>query len=95
MQYLIIAYDNENSVDKRLEVRDEHVKAAKILMSEGKIITAGALIEEDQMVGSTLFVEFENDNDLNSWLESEPYVINNVWNMEEIQIVPIKVLPKD
>lgn len=95
MQYLIIAYDNENSLEKRLEVRDEHVKAAKALMSEGKIITAGALIEEDQMVGSTLFVNFNDDDELNSWLELEPYVLNNVWNMEELQIVPVKVLPKD
>ncbi|PPK60318.1 YciI family protein [Malaciobacter marinus] len=95
MQYLIIAYDNDNALDKRLEVRDAHVQGAKKLMAEGKIIEAGALIEEDQMVGSTLFVNFENDDELNEWLESEPYVTNNVWNMDEFQIVPVKLLPKD
>ncbi|AXX88028.1 YciI domain-containing protein [Malaciobacter marinus] len=95
MQYLIIAYDNDNSLDKRLEAREAHVEGAKKLMAEGKIIEAGALIEEDQMVGSTLFVDFENDDELNEWLESEPYVTNNVWNMDEFQIVPVKLLPKD
>ncbi|RXJ99685.1 hypothetical protein CRU98_06565 [Arcobacter sp. CECT 8986] len=95
MQYLVIAYDNENALDKRLEVRDAHVEGAKKLMNEGKIINAGALIEEDQMVGSTLFVDFENDDELNEWLENEPYVVNGVWNMEEFQIVPVKLLPKD
>ncbi len=44
------------------------------------------------MVGSSLFVDFKNDDELNEWLENEPYVINNVWNMEEFQIVPIKLL---
>lgn len=95
MQYLVIAYDNENALDKRLEVRDAHVEGAKKLMNEGKIINAGALIEEDQMVGSTLFVDFENDDELNEWLENEPYVKHGVWNMEEFQIVPVKLLPKD
>lgn len=95
MQYLIIAYDNENALEKRLEVRDAHVQSAQKLMAEGKIISAGALIEEDMMVGSTLFVDFETDEELNEWLENEPYVTNDVWNMDEFQIVPVKLLPKD
>lgn len=95
MQYLIIAYDNDGALDKRLEVRDAHVAGAKALMAEGKIINAGALIEEDQMVGSTLFVDFENEDALNEWLENEPYVQHGVWNMDEFQIVPVKLLPKD
>lgn len=95
MQYLVIAYDNEGAIDKRLEVRDAHVDGAKKMMAEGKIINAGALIEENQMVGSTLFVDFENDDEINEWLENEPYVQNGVWNMDEFQIVPVKLLPKD
>ena len=94
MQYLVIAYDNEGALEKRLEVRDAHVEGAKKMMAEGKIIDASALIEEDQMVGSTLYVDFENDDEINEWLESEPYVVNNVWNMDEFQIVPVKLLPR-
>lgn len=63
-------------------------------MAEGKIINAGALIEEEQMVGSTLFVDFETEDELNDWLDNEPYVTNGVWNMEEFQIVPVKLLNK-
>ncbi|MFV0563056.1 YciI family protein [Malaciobacter mytili] len=95
MQYLIIAYDNDNALEKRLAVREAHVEGAKKLMAEGKIINAGALIEEEQMVGSTLFVDFETEDELNDWLDNEPYVTNGVWNMEEFQIVPVKLLPKD
>ncbi len=95
MQYLIIAYDNEGVLEKRFEVRQAHLEGAKKLMSEGKIISAGALIEEEKMVGSTLFVDFDSDDELNDWLENEPYVRNGVWNMEEFQIVPVKLLPKD
>ncbi len=94
MQYLIIAYDNDNALEKRLAVREAHVEGAKKLIAEGKIINAGALIEDDQMVGSTLFVDFETEDELNEWLDNEPYVTNNVWNMEEFQIVPVKLLNK-
>ncbi|WP_424689129.1 YciI family protein [Halarcobacter ebronensis] len=93
MQYLVIAYDNEGALEKRLKVRDAHIEGTKKLMAEGKVIKAGALIEEDQMVGSTLYVDFENDDEINEWLSNEPYVKNNVWNMEEFQIVPVKLLP--
>ena len=81
MQYLVIAYDNANALERRLESRDEHVEGVRKLMAEGKIINAAALIETDE--------------ELDAWLENEPYVKNNVWDMDEFQIVPMKVLPKE
>jgi uncharacterized protein YciI len=95
MQYLVIAYDNANALERRLESRDEHVEGVRKLMAEGKVINAAALMEEDVMVGSTLFIDFETDEELDAWLENEPYVKNNVWDMDEFQIVPMKVLPKE
>ncbi|WP_072682524.1 YciI family protein [Arcobacter sp. LA11] len=95
MQYLVIAYDNEGALEKRLEVREAHITGAKKMIADGKIISVGALIEEDKMVGSTAYVDFENDDEINEWLSNEPYVTNGVWNMDEFQIVPVKLLPKD
>ncbi|MCT7604417.1 YciI family protein [Aliarcobacter butzleri] len=94
MQYLVIAYDNEGALERRLESREAHIEGARKLMNEGKIIDAGALIEDDMMVGSTLFVDFENDEEIDEWLLNEAYVKNNVWNMDEFQMVPVKLLPK-
>lgn len=95
MQYLVIAYDHDGALEKRLEVRDAHVASTKKLMAEGKILNAAAMIEDDKMVGSSLFVDFETEDDLKAWLESEPYIVNGVWNMDQFQITPVKVLPKD
>lgn len=94
MQYLVIAYDNDGALERRLESREAHIEGARKLMSEGKIINAGALVEDDVMVGSTLFVDFENDEEIDEWLLNEPYVKNNVWNMDEFQMVPVKLLSK-
>lgn len=95
MQYLVIAYDNDNALERRLAVRDAHVEGTRKLMAEGKIINAGALIEDEVMVGSTLLVDFATDDEIDEWLENEPYVKNNVWNMDEFQMVPVKLLPKN
>ena len=94
MQYLVIAYDNDNALDKRMEARPAHVEGTQKLMAEGKIISACAMIEEDEMVGSSVLTNFDSEDELNTWLENEPYVKGGVWNMDEIQIVPVKVMPK-
>ena len=94
MQYLVIAYDNDNALDKRMEARPAHIEGTQKLMAEGKIISACAMIEEDEMVGSSVLTNFDSEDELNTWLENEPYVKGGVWNMDEIQIVPVKVMPK-
>lgn len=94
MQYLIIAYDNDGAIDKRMEARLAHVEGTQKLMAEGKIISACAMIEEDEMVGSSVLTNFDTEDELNEWLENEPYVKGGVWNMDEIQVVAVKAMPK-
>lgn len=94
MQLLVIAYDNDNALDKRMEARPAHVEGTQKLMAEGKIITACAMVEDEKMVGSTVVTNFNDEEEFNEWLENEPYVKGGVWNMDEIQIVQVKVMPK-
>jgi len=93
MQYLVIVYDYKDVLQKRLEVREVHLKGAKKLIEEGKIINAGAIIEDDKMIGSTLYINFETQEDIDQWLKEEPYVINKVWDMNTFELTPIKLLP--
>ncbi|MGJ0353112.1 YciI family protein [Aliarcobacter cryaerophilus] len=95
MQFLIIAYDYDDALERRMQSREQHIINTKKMMESGNIVSAGALIEDDKMVGSSLFVDFDTDEELDLWLEDEPYVVNRVWNMDEIQIVPVKLLPKN
>lgn len=94
MQYLVIAYDYDNALDKRMEARPEHVKATQTLMKEGKIISACALVEDDKMVGSSVVTNFGSEEEFEAWLANEPYVKGKVWDMENIQIVEVKVMPQ-
>ncbi len=92
MEYLIVAYDKKDAFDKRMSVRDEHVKGAKELINKGKILKAGAIMSDGKMIGSSLFVDFKTKAELDEWLKNEPYVKNGVWDMEKIQIIEVKLL---
>ncbi|MEN8717836.1 MAG: YciI family protein [Sulfurovum sp.] len=94
MQYLVIVYDYENSLDKRMEARPAHVEATQELMAQGKIISAVALIENEKMVGSSVVTNFDSEEEFDKWLENEPYNVSKVWDMENIQIVSCKAMPK-
>jgi len=92
MQYLITVYDYKDNLSQRLKVREEHLIGARKLIDLGNIIKASAIIQDEVMIGSSLFVDFKSEDELNSWLEFEPYVINKVWDMNTFKKVQIKVL---
>ncbi|MFA7084431.1 MAG: YciI family protein [Arcobacteraceae bacterium] len=95
MQYLVIVYDHEDAQERRMKARAEHIKATQSLMKSGKIVSACALVEDEKMIGSTIVTNFNSEEEFESWLANEPYVKNNVWNIEEIQIVDVKVMIKE
>ena len=81
MQFMVTAYDgkDENALERRLSVRDAHLKGAKQLKEAGHLIAGGAILDEaEQMIGSTMFVEFDSKAELDQWLASDPYVTGKV-----------------
>jgi hypothetical protein len=95
MQFMITAYDgkDEGALDRRMSVRDSHIAGAKQLKEAGHLIAGGAILDEaEQMIGSTMFVEFESKAELDQWLASDPYVIGNVW--QDISVLPIRLAIK-
>jgi len=95
MQYLVIAYDKKDALNRRLETREAHIKGIRKLMSEGKIINAGALINDDgNMIGSTLFIDFDTKEEIDKWLANEPYIKNDVWDMSNFKMISMKLLSK-
>ena len=43
------------------------------------------------MIGSTMIVDFESRDELDRYLETEPYVTGKVW--ENIDVTPCKIPP--
>ena len=89
MQYIIRAYDGENMLEKRMEVRPRHLE--NIAKVDGKVICAGGLLDEEgKMKGSVLIMEFDDRAGLARYLASEPYITEHVW--EKVKVDPMNVV---
>jgi uncharacterized protein len=87
-QYLITAYDgtDENALDRRMSIRPFHLEGAKKLKENGNFIIGGAMLnDEGKMVGSTMILQFENPEELQTWIDSEPYIQKGVWVKFEVK----------
>lgn len=94
MQFLVTAYDgtDEKALERRLEARDEHLKSVSEMVDQKKYLYAAAILDGDKkMIGSVLIVDFPTREDLDEYLKTEPYVVNNVW--KRIEINPCAVGP--
>ena len=87
-QYVIIAYDgtDADALDRRLAVREAHLENTRKLKAAGNFIEGGAMLDDQgKMIGSVVIVGFPSRNELDIWLNNDPYVTGNVWQKIEIQ----------
>lgn len=93
MNYIITGYDykDDKALERRMAVREEHMKNIEAMKNEGKILYAAAMInDQDQMCGSTLFVEMTKE-EVDAYLEIEAYIKGKVW--ETVDVTPCKIPP--
>ncbi|KKB44781.1 YciI family protein [Bacillus thermotolerans] len=94
MQYIVTAYDgtDEHALDRRLAAREAHLKSVEKRVQEGQHLYGAALLDEGgRMIGSVMVVDFPSREELDQWLEVEPYVTEKVW--QKIDIQPCQVAP--
>lgn len=91
MQFIIMAYDGENMLDKRMEVRPQHLEGMARL---GKhVVCAGGLLDDEgKLKGSALVVEFDDRAGVDEYLENEPYVKAGVWKMIEVEPMNVVIM---
>ncbi|GAA4421208.1 YciI family protein [Nibrella viscosa] len=91
MHYVIHAYDytDEQALDRRMAARPNHFETARGLKANGNFVIGGALLDpEGRMIGSMMVVEFESEEQLQQWLQNDPYVTGRVW--EKIDVKPFR-----
>ena len=84
MQFIVKAYDGANMLEKRMEVRPQHLEGMQKLGSH--VICAGGLLNDaGKMKGSVLILDFAERAELDAYLENEPYVKAHVWEKIEVE----------
>lgn len=86
MYYMIYSQDVENSLEKRLKVRPDHLARLELLQEEGRLLTAGplpAIDSEDPgpagFTGSLVIAEFDSLKSAKAWADADPYLLNGVY----------------
>ena len=99
MLYAIIAVDAENTLERRLQARPDHLARLKSLQAAGRLILAGphpAIDNEDPgpagFTGSLIVAEFDSLQVAQAWADADPYAAAGVY--ADVTVKPFKkVLP--
>jgi uncharacterized protein len=99
MLYAIISEDVNDSLERRLAARPDHLARLETLRDEGRLVMAGphpAIDSEDPgeagFSGSLVVAEFEDLEAAQAWADADPYVIAGVY--AGVMVKPFKkVLP--
>ena len=99
MLYAIISEDVDNSLERRLAARPDHLARLEALRDDGRLVLAGPhpAIDADNpgeagFSGSLVIAEFDNLNAAQAWADADPYVIAGVY--AHVSVKPFKkVLP--
>ncbi|APE31325.1 hypothetical protein BOX17_10425 [Halomonas aestuarii] len=99
MLYAIISEDVNNSLERRLSARPDHLARLEALRDEGRLVLAGphpAIDSEDPgeagFTGSLVVAEFDDLESAQAWADADPYMIAGVY--AQVTVKPFKkVLP--
>jgi uncharacterized protein len=90
--YLILAQDyiGPDALSHRMSVRPRHLEFMKSFKDAGKYIVGGARLNaHDQMAGSMVVLDFEDQAEIEAYVSAEPYIQEKVW--EHYSIEPFKI----
>jgi uncharacterized protein YciI len=86
MWYVIFSQDIENSLEKRMSVRADHLERLQNLRDEGRLLTAGPMPAIDSenpgeagFTGSTVIAKFDSIEQAKTWADADPYIAAGVY----------------
>ena len=92
----MLAYDgtDNDARARRLAARSAHFQGIPEMVAKGEIVSGSAILDDaGNMIGSAVIAEFPSRDDLDAWLEREPYVKQGVW--QKIEVRPIRIAVRD
>ena len=95
MWYVLFSQDVENSLQKRMGVREKHLARLQQLQDEGRLLTAGPMPAIDSenpgeagFTGSTVIADFPSLEEAQQWADADPYIEAGVY--EKVIVKPFK-----
>ena len=88
--FVVTCTDQDGTVEKRLAVRPQHLARLEQLDAEGRLIVAGAMPKDPSnpqagFYGSTIIVDFDSREALDTWLQDEPFLKEGVYSHIDVK----------
>jgi uncharacterized protein len=91
MEFMVIAHDDNDAEApaRRARVRDTHLALIQPYVDRGQVLIGGAMLDAaGGMVGSCVLCNFDSRDQLDDWLQNDPYVTHGVW--KDVDVVPFR-----
>ncbi|KAB8216844.1 hypothetical protein BDV33DRAFT_206973 [Aspergillus novoparasiticus] len=95
-EFICLVPDKPGSLQKRLEVRNQHLEGVKPFVQNGSIVCGGGTLESHPAPGETppfngsaLIVVAENEAEVRELISNDIYTRSGVWDVEKAQIIPV------
>lgn len=97
-EWLITVPDHEGALQKRVEVRDTHLRNIRPLVQSGVLTLGGATLdahpdtpgELPKMNGSVLILVADSTEQVLKMLRGDIYATSGVWNVDKAVIIPFR-----
>jgi len=91
MHFLVQAWDVLGDGGARRDAaRPAHAQSIKELWEQGRVVLgAGILDDAGAVVGSLVIVDYANRGEVDSYLATEPFVTEGVW--DRVEVHPLRV----
>ncbi|KAE8390614.1 hypothetical protein ETB97_002335 [Aspergillus alliaceus] len=94
-EFICLIPDKPGMLEKRLEVRGQHLEGVRPLADNGSIVVGGAMVdshpapgETPPFKGSALIVVAEDEAQVRELIRKDIYTRSGVWDVENVQIIP-------
>lgn len=87
MQFIVLAFDgiDAEAPTRRQAARPAHLKMVEEATARGEQIFGVAVLSDaGKMIGSLMVMDFSSRQELDNWLQKEPYVTGKVWEKIEV-----------
>ncbi len=94
MNFIVTGYDytDDKALERRMNAREAHMAGIVAMKKKGEILSAAAMLnDKEDMCGSTIFLEMDSREDVDKYIENEPYIKSKVW--EKVTVVACKIPP--
>ncbi|RBR07273.1 uncharacterized protein FIESC28_10772 [Fusarium coffeatum] len=90
VEWIVLIPDIQGSLERRMSVRETHVKELIKHIDSGLYQMGGATLDADQIDGSAIIARAKSKVEILDVLKADIYALSGVWDLDNAKFIPFK-----